>query len=125
MRYMQLGKRVLVPRYGTTTYIAAELSQNHSSGFHAEQGAVVALHDDEFKRYRREYARELRDGNLVEVDEIAYTKALEAAQKSLADAAEQRKAQNTPVDDDDAPGDDDGPGDKPATNARKRTKRAE
>lgn len=54
----------LVTRYGTGTFIGAERRADdpRQVDFHPDQ--VIAIPDDEFRKYRREYLRALREGSL-------------------------------------------------------------
>lgn len=56
----------LVMRYGTGTFIGAERRAREPQvvDYHPDQ--VVAIPHDEFRKYRREYLRALREGSLVE-----------------------------------------------------------
>jgi|SRR6187551_177323 len=56
----------LVTRYGTRTFIGAERRtlEPNVVDYHPEQ--IVAIPHDEFRKYRREYTRALRDGSLVQ-----------------------------------------------------------
>lgn len=56
----------LVTRYGTGTFIGAERRANAPTvvDYHPDQ--IIAIPHDEFRKYRREYLRALRDGSLVE-----------------------------------------------------------
>lgn len=56
----------LVTRYGTRTFIGAERRADDPRvvDYHPEH--VVAIPHDEFRKYRREYLRALREGSLVE-----------------------------------------------------------
>lgn len=55
----------LVTRYGTRTFIGAErrASDPRQLEWHTDQ--VIAIPHDEFRKYRREYLRALREGSLV------------------------------------------------------------
>lgn len=55
----------VVTRFGTRTYIGCERRALEPTvvDYHPEQ--IVAIPHDEFRKYRREYLRALRDGSLV------------------------------------------------------------
>ena len=53
----------LVTRFGSRTYIGARITEG---GPEWDPDDIVALTGDELATYRREYARALRDGALVE-----------------------------------------------------------
>lgn len=62
----------LVTRYGTRTFIGAERRALEPKvvDYHPEQ--VVAIPHDEFRKYRREYLRVMREGSLVERTELEW-----------------------------------------------------
>lgn len=64
--YVSCIEGALVTRYGTATFIGAERRATAPTvvDYHPEQ--IVAIPHDEFRKYRREYLRALRDGSLVE-----------------------------------------------------------
>jgi hypothetical protein len=56
----------LTVRHGTRTYIGAERRATEPSVVDYHPAEVVAIPDDEWRKYRREYTRALRSGALVE-----------------------------------------------------------
>lgn len=56
----------LVTRYGTRTFIGAERRALEPQVVDFHPDIIVAIPHDEFRKYRREYLRALREGSLVE-----------------------------------------------------------
>jgi hypothetical protein len=56
----------LVTRYGTRTFIGAERATDDRRRVDYHPDQVVAIPVDEYRKFRREYLRALRDGSLVE-----------------------------------------------------------
>lgn len=64
--YVSSVEGSLVTRYGTRTFIGAERRALEPTVIDWNPDQVVAIPHDEFRKYRREYLRALRDRSLVE-----------------------------------------------------------
>jgi hypothetical protein len=101
MRYFTVKEGALVTRFGTGTYLAATVSMNVSGPRKGEtdikwSNEVVCLTDEDFRLYGREYEQLKGEGALVEVDQAAYDRyveALHAATTAEAGQTEQQAAQ--------------------------------
>jgi hypothetical protein len=62
----------LVMRYGTRTFIGAERRALEPTVIDYHPDIIVAIPHDEFRKYRREYLRALRDGSLASRTEQAW-----------------------------------------------------
>lgn len=69
----------LVTRYGTRTFIGAERDKN---GIKWNTKAIVAIPHDEYRRYRREYDRALRDKSLTPRTEAEWNAQNRSEEKS-------------------------------------------
>lgn len=65
-RFVSCVEGSLVARYGTPTYIGASRRPSEPSVVDYRPAEVVAIPDDEWRKYRREYTRALGCGALVE-----------------------------------------------------------
>lgn len=93
----------MVPRYGTETLIGARRPRLTKAQRRAGEAVVAWNTDrvtpithDEYRRYRRAYDAHLRDGDLLAVDEAAFTAWQRAeARREKECAAERARATDT------------------------------
>lgn len=64
--YVSCVEGAVVTRYGTRTFIGAERRALEPTVVDFHPDIVVAIPHDEFRKYRREYLRAMREGSLVE-----------------------------------------------------------
>lgn len=74
----------LVARYGTGTFIGAERRADDPRVVDFHTDLIVAIPHDEFRRFRREYLRALREGSLVARNVDEWNRQNPATEKRLA-----------------------------------------
>ncbi len=84
----------LVTRYGTGTFIGAERRALEPTVVDYHPDIVVAIPHDEFRKYRREYLRAVREGSLVERTEQEWRAQNRQDQPSPKQGAGTPRAQN-------------------------------
>jgi hypothetical protein len=85
----------VVQRYGTGTFIGAERRALEPTVIDYHPAIIVAIPHDEFRKYRREYLRAVRDGSLVEHTEQAWREQTRQKQPTDKRGAGTPRAPNT------------------------------
>lgn len=83
----------LVTRYGTATFIGAERSATDPRAVEWHPDQVVAIPHDEYRKFRREYLRALREGSLVERTADEWNRQNTAAAEAPAERTSKRSEQ--------------------------------